>query len=134
MRRLRAVANGLTRRHFGLAVAGTVLVGTVVTYAASVVVTDTMSVRLRVVESDFPEGFDTGWHTHPGPAIVQVREGTFKIYQGGCEPHVVHEGETYIEVPLQPVRAIAKGAIAWTTTQVLPGGEAAQVPAASPCP
>lgn len=101
--------------------------------AASVAVVDTTNVRLRVVQSDFPEGFDSGWHTHPGPVIVQVQEGLFKIYQGGCEPHVVHEGETFIEVPFVPVRAISKGPIKWTTSQILPVTEPAQTPVASSC-
>jgi quercetin dioxygenase-like cupin family protein len=96
-------------------------------------VTDTSNVRLRIIQSTFDEGFDSGWHTHPGPVIVQVQEGLFKIYQGGCEPKVVHEGETFVEVPLVPVRAIAKGRIRWTTSQILPLGEPPQTPAASPC-
>ena len=116
--------------------AGAVALSGALVLAAQVVVTDTNLVRLRVVESDFDDGFDTNWHVHPGPAIVQVLEGQFKIYQGGCEPKVIHEGETYIEVPRVPVRAIARGRIKWTTTQVLPGlvGEPSQVIVASPCP
>jgi len=87
---------------------------------------DTNNVRLRVVESEC-NTFDSGWHTHPGPVIVQVREGTFKIYQtadphGDSAPHVVHEGETYIETPFVPVRAISKGPIKWTTSMILPVG------------
>jgi quercetin dioxygenase-like cupin family protein len=97
------------------------------------VVTETTDVRLRIVQSEFDEGFDSGWHTHPGPVIVQVQEGLFKIYQDGCEPIAVHEGESYIEVPLVPVRAVAKGRIRWTTSQILPDGEAAQEPSVPPC-
>ena len=107
--------------------------GAGIAIAASVVVIDTSNVRLRVVQSAFEEGFDSGWHTHPGPVIVQVQKGMFKIYQGGCEPKVVHEGETFVEVPLVPVRAISKGPIRWTTSQILPIPEPPQTPAASPC-
>ena len=101
--------------------------------AASLVVTDTTDVRLRIVQSEFADGFDSGWHAHPGPVIVQVQEGVFKIYQGGCEQIVVHEGESYIEVPLVPVRAVAKGRIIWTTSQILPVGANAQDPSVPPC-
>ena len=45
--------------------------------AASVVVIDTSNVRLRVVQSVFEEGFDSEWHTHPGPVIVQVQAEVF---------------------------------------------------------
>jgi quercetin dioxygenase-like cupin family protein len=125
-RRQRAlVGTALTLAAVGVA-AGLVI-------AASVVVTDTTDVRLRIIQSEFNSGFDSGWHTHPGPVIVQVQEGTFKIYQGGCEPIVVHEGDSYIEVPLVPVRAIAKGRIKWTTSQILPVGAAAQELTTDPC-
>ena len=107
--------------------------GVGIAMAASVVVIDTNNVRLRVVQSAFEEGFDSGWHTHPGPVIVQVQEGVFKIYQGGCEPKIVHEGETFVEVPLVPVRAISKGPIRWTTSQILPMTEPPQTPAAITC-
>jgi quercetin dioxygenase-like cupin family protein len=104
-----------------------------IVFAASKVVVDTSDVRLRVVQSEFENGFDSGWHTHPGPVIVQVQEGTFKIYQGGCEPVVVHAGDSYIEVPFVPVRAIAKGRVVWTTSQILPLELPAQDPAVPPC-
>jgi quercetin dioxygenase-like cupin family protein len=101
--------------------------------AASTVVTDTNDVRLRVIQSEFAEGFDSGWHTHPGPVIVQVQAGYFKIYQGSCQPTIVQKGETYLEIPLVPVRAMANRAVKWTTSQILPVGPPAQTPVASPC-
>ncbi|MCA1563271.1 MAG: hypothetical protein LC804_24470, partial [Acidobacteria bacterium] len=107
----RTTVAGLALAVVGLAVG--------IAVAASVVVVDTTNVRLRIVQSEFENGFDSGWHTHPGPVIVQVQEGNFKIYQGGCEPIVVHAGDSYIEVPFVPVRAIAKGRIRWTTSQIL---------------
>jgi quercetin dioxygenase-like cupin family protein len=117
----------------GVAVIAAVALGVGVAIGASTVVTDTENVRLRVIQSDFPDGFDSGWHTHPGPVIVQVQEGYFKIYQGRCEPTVVQKGETYLETPLVPVRAVAKGTIRWTTSQVLPAGPAPQTNVPSPC-
>jgi quercetin dioxygenase-like cupin family protein len=102
--------------------------------AASTAVVDTQSVRLRVVQSDFTDGFDSGWHMHPGPVIVQVTQGQFKIFQGTCHPRVVNEGETYLEVPYVPVRAVATGHITWTTSMVLPAADAPMTPVDSPCP
>ena len=66
-------------------------------------------------------GGNSGWHTHPGPGIVQVQAGNFKIYQGSCQPTVVQKGETYIEIPGVAVRAVADGPVEWTTTLVIPG-------------
>jgi quercetin dioxygenase-like cupin family protein len=105
-----------------------------VAVAAQTIVTDTDNVHLRIVKSQFADGFDSGWHTHPGPAIVQVQKGRFKITQGNCQPTTVSAGETYIEVPNVPVLALAKGEIEWTTTLIYETGQAAATPVASPCP
>jgi quercetin dioxygenase-like cupin family protein len=94
---------------------------TSIALAASVQTADTNNVRLRMVKSEFDDGFTANWHTHPGPVIVQVEEGHFKIYQGSCTPTIVGPGETFIEVPDVPVKAEAKGRIKWTTSMVLPG-------------
>jgi quercetin dioxygenase-like cupin family protein len=102
--------------------------------AAQTIVTDTDNIHLRIVKSQFDDGFDSGWHTHPGPAIVQVERGRFKITQGSCTPTTVTAGETYIEVPNVPVLAVAKGEIEWTTTLIYETGKAAGTPVASPCP
>ena len=114
-------------------VIGVLTVGVAIGLAASTVVTDTSDVRLRIVQNEYPEGYDSGWHTHPGPAIVQVQEGVFKIYQGGCEPKVVHEGESYIETPLVPVRAVSKGYIKYTTTLILPLSDPDRTVVSDPC-
>jgi quercetin dioxygenase-like cupin family protein len=105
-----------------------------VAVAAQTIVTDTDNVHLRIVKSQFDDGFDSGWHTHPGPAIVQVQQGRFKIFDSSCTPTIVGAGETYIEVPNAPVLAVAKGEIEWTTTLIYESGQAAATPVASPCP
>jgi quercetin dioxygenase-like cupin family protein len=125
------------RSKAALTVAGVVLLaltlGVGIGYAASTVVRDTTSVRLRVIQSEFANGFDSGWHMHPGVVIVQVQEGSFRIYQGGCRATVVHSGETYLEVPFVPVRAVAKGNIKWTTSQILPSTDPPMTNVPNPC-
>jgi quercetin dioxygenase-like cupin family protein len=105
-----------------------------VAVAAQTIVTDTDNVHLRIVKSQFDDGFDSGWHTHPGPAIVQVQNGRFKIFDSRCKPTIVGAGETYVEVPNDPVLAVAKGEIEWTTTLIYETGQAAGAPVTSPCP
>ena len=103
------------------------------------VITDTTNVHLRVVKT-VAEGFDSGWHVHPGLAVVQVQEGSIQIYENGCTPKTVAAGDTFIEIPYTPVRAIATGHVAWTTSFVLDNAGAFQIPLASlnpglnPCP
>ena len=65
------------------------------------------TLRIRIVKT-VANDFDSGWHVHPGPAIVQIQEGSMQITQGGCTPKTVNAGETFTEVPFSPVRAVAK--------------------------
>ena len=103
------------------------------------VITDTTNVHLRVVKT-VAEGFDSGWHVHPGLAVVQVQEGSIQIYENGCTPKAVAAGDTFIEIPYTPVRAIATGHVAWTTSFVLDNAGAFQIPLTTvspglnPCP
>jgi hypothetical protein len=103
------------------------------------VITDTTNVHLRVQRTT-AEGFDSGWHIHPGLAIVQVEEGSIQIYANSCTPKTVTVGDTFIEVPFRPVRAIGTGHVVWTTTFVLNGPDPFQIPLSSyspglnPCP
>jgi len=103
------------------------------------VITDTTSVHLRV-QRTAADGFDSGWHVHPGLSIVQVEQGSIRIYENGCMGKTVGPGDTAIEIPFQPVRAIATGHVVWTTTFVLNGPDPFQIPLSSyapgvnPCP
>jgi hypothetical protein len=90
-------------------------------------------IHYRVVSTSAFD-YDSGWHMHPGPAIVQVRAGSFQIYQGSCSPRTINAGDTYIEVPYVPVRAVAVGKVEWTTTLLGRNEEALLTPVASPCP
>jgi hypothetical protein len=105
------------------------------------VLADTGNVHMRIVRTNAND-FDTGWHVHPGVAIVQVQEGSFKMYQGSCTPITVSAGQTFIEAPHLPVRAIATGTIKWTTTLITTGYDKPQISLAdymnsatyNPCP
>ena len=103
------------------------------------VITDTTNVHLRVVKT-IADGFDSGWHIHPGLAVVQVQEGSLQIYENGCTAKTVAAGDTSIEIPYTPVRAIATGHVVWTTSFVLDNAGAFQIPLTTvspglnPCP
>ncbi len=91
-------------------------------------------IHLRVFSTSV-SGFDSGWHTHPGLTIVQVREGSLQLYgPGSCTPKTVGPGETYVEVAYFPGRAVATGRAVWTTTQLLKAEDPGLTPVASPCP
>ena len=55
------------------------------------------------------------------------------ITQGSCAPKTVNAGETYIEIPDVPVRAVATGSIVWTATLLGRYEDKLLTPVASPC-
>jgi hypothetical protein len=97
------------------------------------VLADGTNLHIRVVKTAAND-FDSGWHIHPGPAIVQVQQGSFQITQGSCTAKTVAAGETFIEMPFVPVRAVATGSIVWTTTLLGRYEDKLLTPVASPCP
>jgi len=104
------------------------------------IITDTNSVHFQVVRRT-ADGFDSGWHVHPGLAIVQVQGGSVAITQGSCTAKTLGPGDTYVEVPHVPVRAVATGYFAWTTTFIVGAADQLQIPWSSysgglpnPCP
>lgn len=45
-------------------------------------------------------GGHSGWHSHPGQAIVVIKSGTFTTYRGddkNCRPTVYRPGDVYID-------------------------------------
>ena len=121
-----------------LVLAGAFGVGVAVATVTSSILVDTTSVRLRIdrtvfVPSDTQPVFNSGWHTHPGPVIIQVQEGSLKITQATCHPNVVSAGETYVETAELPVLATANNAAAWTATFIVPAGVPLRTDVADPC-
>ena len=122
-----------------LVTAATAAAIAVAAVTSQTVITDTSNVHLRVQRTT-AEGFDSGWHIHPGIAIVQVEEGSINLYENSCTPKTLAAGSTSIEIPFRPVRAIATGHVVWTTTFVLNGPDPFQIPLSTyapglnPCP
>jgi quercetin dioxygenase-like cupin family protein len=44
-------------------------------------------------------GGSTGWHHHPGVALVSVKSGALSEYHGGCHKTVYKEGKGFVESP-----------------------------------
>src|SRR5206468_4460336 len=100
----------LKSKKFLVLAAGSIAAGVVAAVAIPAVtsqsiVNDTGNVHFRVVKTT-ANGFDSGWHVHPGVAIVQVQQGSLQIYQDSCTPRTLNAGDTYIEIPHDPVRGI----------------------------
>ena len=85
----------------------------------------------------------TPWHTHPGPEIIAVKEGSLNIFvartrrgddddddddgggssQADCETIVLTAGQAYIGSPNVPFRLTASGPVEFTVTHLLEIGE-----------
>jgi hypothetical protein len=122
-----------------LVTAGSAVAIAIAAVTSQQVITDTTNMHLRV-QRTVADGFDSGWHVHPGLSIVQVEEGSLQIYENGCTPMTVGAGDTFIEVPYLPVRGIATGHVVWTTSFVVDGAGLFLIPLSSyspgrnPCP
>jgi quercetin dioxygenase-like cupin family protein len=53
-----------------------------------------------VIGLHFAPGATTGWHSHPGPALGVVQEGTFTLYNASdpkCRPHRYGPGQAFVD-------------------------------------
>jgi len=50
---------------------------------------------LYVNQLTFQPGAQAGWHTHPGPSLVTVIEGTLTVYHDDCTFETYTVGETF---------------------------------------
>jgi len=49
----------------------------------------------------FAPGAQSGWHSHPGPVFIAVKEGTMTFYESddpNCEPIVRSAGQGYLDI------------------------------------
>jgi quercetin dioxygenase-like cupin family protein len=56
--------------------------------------------ELFVVRNTFAKNSTSGWHTHPGPSLISVLEGTITAYDGDdptCTPHLYTAGDSFID-------------------------------------
>jgi quercetin dioxygenase-like cupin family protein len=85
---------------------------------STTVLADGTNVHLFVVKR-MADGFDSGWHIHPGLTVVQVQEGSVQVTQGSCTAKTYNAGDTFLEVPDVPIRAVATGRFVWTATYIV---------------
>ena len=88
---------------------------------------------------------NTGWHTHPGPSLVIVTQGTVTEYEGDdptCTPHVysASRNNAFVDIGSGDVHMIRdeSGAVAKTVVvQLIPKGATRRIdvaPAPGNCP
>jgi len=99
---------------------------------------------LYITQNTIQPGGQSGWHTHPGPSLVTVTEGTITVYEDNCTSEMFTVGQSFTDIGCGDVHNIVNesGAEAKTiAVQIVPHGASrridhpdpgcAQVP---PCP
>ncbi len=95
---------------------------------------DTTNVRMRVQQMS-TANFDSGWHYHSGPVIVQVRTGALTFTRSDCSKKTYVAGDTFVEVPYVPGRVQGVGEATMTATLFLKYGDPLQTTVSpNPCP
>lgn len=50
----------------------------------------------------FQPGGQSGWHTHPGPVFISVKEGTMTFYDENCNATVRMAGQGFLDTGADP--------------------------------
>ena len=73
-------------------------------------------------------GGSSGWHSHPGGAIIVVKEGTLTVYESighHCEVETYSAGQAFIERPGEVDQVVNNGTaryVLWVTFPDVPAG------------
>lgn len=88
------------------------------------------------------EGGSSGWHSHPGGAIIIVKQGTLTVYRAlgsQCRAETYRAGQAFIERPGEVDQVVNTGSepfVLYVTFPRVPQGENARTDHANPgtCP
>lgn len=93
-------------------------------------------IDVATVHVTFQPGGSTGWHTHPGPALVTVKAGQLALHRAkGCRTRTFAAGQTFLEYGPKDVNLTRNetGAVTETlVTFLLPVGAPVTVDAPAP--
>jgi quercetin dioxygenase-like cupin family protein len=80
---------------------------------------------LYVTKHTFDPGGQTGWHSHPGPSLITVIEGTLTVYHDDCTFETFSAGESFTDLGCGDIHDVrnegATGAID-VAVQIVPHG------------
>jgi quercetin dioxygenase-like cupin family protein len=97
-----------------------------------------------VAKNRFAAGGSSGWHSHPGIAVITVKTGQITlavepISGGQCRVHTYHAGDTFLEHPANEQNGVNRGdakTVVLVTFFRVPHGGSARIdqPAPGNCP
>ena len=80
---------------------------------------------LYITQNTWQPGGQTGWHTHPGPSLITVTEGTITVYEDDCTSETYNAGESFTDIGCGDVHDVRNetGAVAKAVAvQIVPHG------------
>ena len=97
---------------------------------------------LYVVQNTWQPGGRTGWHTHPGPSLITVIEGTLTVYDAAdrtCTPKTYTVGQSFTDIGCGDVHLVRNEDTETAmdvAVQIVPAGAPRRIdkPAPANCP
>jgi quercetin dioxygenase-like cupin family protein len=65
-------------------------------WAVKIEAKDGLSIATQMIT--FQPGGQSGWHSHPGPVFISVKEGTMTFYDQDCNATVLTAGQGFLDV------------------------------------
>jgi quercetin dioxygenase-like cupin family protein len=92
---------------------------------------------VAVVENRVAPGGSFGWHSHPGPSLIIVKQGTITFYRADdptCTPEVYHQGDAFVDQGTDVHIGVNNGTedLVVIVTRLLPDGAGSRDDAADP--
>ena len=90
---------------------------------------------LYITQNTFEPGGQSGWHTHPGPSLITVTEGTITAYEDDCTSTTYNAGESFTDIGCGDVHDLVNesGTEAKTiAVQIVPHGATRRIDASDP--
>jgi quercetin dioxygenase-like cupin family protein len=90
---------------------------------------------LYITQNTWQPGGQTGWHTHPGPSLITVIEGTITVYEDDCTFETYTAGQSFTDIGCGDVHNVVNetGAVAKAVAvQIVPHGATRRIDADDP--
>jgi quercetin dioxygenase-like cupin family protein len=105
------------------------------TFGAAITTTQTAGAQSVIQQFSIVPGGHSGWHSHPGRAVVFVQAGTISIYDAKCAKSVTEANRGFVEAPgnIHLARNETSGLLLFTVVFFdVPGGGAVRSDAVTP--
>lgn len=90
---------------------------------------------LYITENTIQPGGQSGWHTHPGPSLITVTEGTVTVYETDCIAMTYSVGESFTDIGCGDIHNIVNETATEAKTvavQIVPHGATRRIDQPNP--